>query len=330
MTRQYWGYRIDTKHIPYFRTELAGGILRQGWGSNHTHDLKNSPKLAGGAKRNLPIFKMVKKGDILLVPRLPSFNEVAIVEALEDFDKGYSFEISPGMSDYGHRFPAKMVTSFTRHNANVPGPIRASLQNRGRFWSMNDFAKEIDSLLATPEQDLRDRQSYVSRFSNAVVDTFSKAFDEERFSRELYNSLCGQFSNAEWEFALVEGLRALFPSPYVVERRGGRLEVEHGTDITITIPGLLGTQYVIAIQVKDYESYVTSSPLKQLAKADDFWNKGDYRLIDKVLIVTKASKDQNREISENNNGIRVIFAEELQELLSIVGRTYLGLDESVF
>jgi hypothetical protein len=30
--RNYWGYRIDTTRIDYFKSELSNGILRQGWG----------------------------------------------------------------------------------------------------------------------------------------------------------------------------------------------------------------------------------------------------------------------------------------------------------
>lgn len=325
MSRQYFGYRIHEAHIPFFRRELEAGVLRQGWGSSPAHDLRN-PKLTGDVRGNLSIYQKVKRGDILLIPRLPTYKEVAIVEATEDFDKGYRFEICPELRDYGHCFPVKMLTSFTRHNANVAAPLRASLQYIGRFWTMNRLSEHIDILLNTPAQELRSRQSYIDRFSNTVNDTFSKAFDEKKFADELYEKMCVQFSNAEWEFALVEGLRALFPPPYIVQRQGGPLEAQHGTDITIMIPGLLGIQYVIAIQVKDYENYVNSSPLKQLSKADSYWNQDNYRLIEKILVVTKARKGQNRELAENENGIRVIFADKLQELLSLIAQRYLGLD----
>ena len=39
-----------------------------------------------GAGRNRPIFNKVKKGDILLIPQIPSWGEVALVEATEDFN----------------------------------------------------------------------------------------------------------------------------------------------------------------------------------------------------------------------------------------------------
>ena len=68
MKRNYWGYRIDTDHIDFFRRELENGILRQGWGWDQEQDLRDL-KMDEGAKRNLPIYSKVKKNDILLIPR---------------------------------------------------------------------------------------------------------------------------------------------------------------------------------------------------------------------------------------------------------------------
>lgn len=41
MSKNYWGYRIDTNEIDFFRKELERGILRQGWGWNEKQDLRN-------------------------------------------------------------------------------------------------------------------------------------------------------------------------------------------------------------------------------------------------------------------------------------------------
>ncbi len=60
MSKNYWGYRIDTDHINYFRSELEQGRLRQGWGWDSRQDLRNL-SMDEGAKRNLPIFNRVKK-----------------------------------------------------------------------------------------------------------------------------------------------------------------------------------------------------------------------------------------------------------------------------
>ena len=88
MDRNYWGYRIDTRNRKYFFDEINKGFLRQGWGYHDNQDLRNLDDTEVSARRNFPIFNKVKKGDILLVPRLESWDEIAIVEATEDFNTG--------------------------------------------------------------------------------------------------------------------------------------------------------------------------------------------------------------------------------------------------
>ena len=100
----YWGYRVDTDAREYFYKEILNDRLRQGWGYDKSQDLKLGDKTDQSARRNFPIFNKVKKGDILLVPRIEAWDEVAIVEALEDFNTGYRFEIDPIKKDYGHIF----------------------------------------------------------------------------------------------------------------------------------------------------------------------------------------------------------------------------------
>lgn len=61
-----------------------------------------------GAGRNRPIFNKVKKGDILLIPQIPNWGEVALVEAIEDFNLGYRFELDKNQSDYGLFFSSEI------------------------------------------------------------------------------------------------------------------------------------------------------------------------------------------------------------------------------
>ncbi|TLP60057.1 MULTISPECIES: hypothetical protein [Pseudomonas] len=325
MSRNYWGYRIDKRNIEFFRKKLDQGRLHQGWGKIPEQDLTN-PDLSGGAKRNLPIYNKVKKGDILLVPRLPNHHEVAIVEAAEDFNLGYTYLPDPVLKDYGHSFPVRRLKQFTRKNTNVSGKIRAALGSRSRFWNLNSCADEIEALIAIDDEAMRSSQSFIDRFSEAVQDSFADSFDEHKFTTLLYQKVVRGFSSAEWEFALIEGLKRLFPSPCKVARRGGREEIHHGTDISITIPGLADYSYLIAIQVKDYIGEVSEAPLIQINKAGTYWgNDPKIRLIDKVLIVTKAHAEQNRHLIDNQDGITVLFGHDVQNLLLKIGKAYKGL-----
>lgn len=140
--------------------------------------------------------------------------------------------------------------------------------------------------------------------------------------------MTNNFSNEEWEFALVTGLRKYFPYPCEVERTGGTSEKDHGTDILIRLPGLLGFQYLIAIQVKDHSGHISEDPLLQISKADKYpeWNNENCKVIEKVLIITKASKENNTNLENNSYGVKVIFASQLKDLLVSMGQTFLGLD----
>lgn len=319
--RHYWGYRIDKNNIPFFESELRQGRLRQGWGYEEGQNLRNMT-YDGGAKRNLAILNKVKKGDILLVPRLPTYEEVAIIEATEDFDIGYQFSIDPKLEDYGHIFPAKLIKQFVRNNENIAGKIRATMGNVSRFWNIDHCGEDIEALIKFEDHALRDTISFENRFLNNISSAFNKSFDEDQYISLVYENMLHDFSNQEWEYALVEGLKKMLPHPITVERTGGILEYEHGTDILIRLPSLLGTEYLIAIQVKDYNGIVNHAPLKQLAKAEQYWNSEGNKLIDKILIITKSIREENLKLLENEYGIKIIFAKELKELIGKIADSY--------
>lgn len=321
--RRYWGYRIDTNHIDFFRQELGCGVLRQGWGWDIKQDLRNL-QLDEGARRNLAIFQNVKKNDILLIPRCPSWDEVGIAVATEDFSTGYNFLIQETLKDYGHCFPAKLIKSFVRDNAYVSGKIRATIKNVSRFWNLDHCGADIEYLLDTQNSKLLDAQTFEKSFDQVVMDSFHKAFDPHKFSDTLYDKATSKFSNEDWEFALVQGLKRIFPEPAIVERTGGPLEAEHGTDILIRLTGLLGFQYLIAIQVKDFSGDVNQDPIQQIRKADSYWNTENSKLVDKYLIITKAHRQDNLNILQSSSDVKIIFAHELKELLTSIGRGYLG------
>lgn len=326
MGKHYWGFRIDTRQIAYFRSELDNGRLRIGWGWDSGQDLRVMT-VDSGARGNMPIFRKVKKGDILVIPRLPSWGEVAIAEATADFDAGYSFAINADYGDYGHVFPAVKIKQFMRNSEKVKGIVRSSLKRIPRFWCLDNCGHEIEEIIAASDSDLRDKVSFANRFNNLLHDSFNESFNTTKFNQELYRKATESFSNEEWEYALVEGLKTLFPKPIDVQRTGGITESEHGTDIVIRIPGLLNYQYVIAIQVKDYHGCVSNNPIAQLNKADKYWNSDDSRLIDKILVITKSDRGDNVNFLKEceAHSIRVVFAKNLSELLSKIGMQYIGM-----
>ncbi|MGI9250127.1 MAG: hypothetical protein ACR2PR_02870 [Pseudohongiellaceae bacterium] len=290
----FWGYRVDNQNTKYFHDQLKNGTLRQGWGWLEEQKLPN-PTIDRGARRNLPMFKKVKKGDVLLVPRLPSYGEVTIVVAIQDWDEGYKFDIDKEMGDYGHKFPAAEVKPFHRHNKHVHGDIRSSLRSPSRFWNMSRYKDAIIELLKIERSALSTPSNNQAKFIDAVNEAFITVEDE--FKANLIERTDKNLQGSEWEFALVAGLKNAFPS-YEVTREGGREESKHGTDILVKMPNPLkiGSWFAIAIQVKDYDGTVNPKRLKQLANAKEYWEsngKENLTIIKRIFIITRSDKKDN-------------------------------------
>ena len=321
----YWCYRIDRSKIQFFKDELYEGRLRQGWGWDEKQDLRKL-EMDSGAKRNLPMFNKVKKDDILLVPALPSSGEVAIVKATEDWSKGYKFEIQKGQKDYGHIFPAEIITSFTRRNEHVSGSIRSTLRNPSRFWNINQYAEDVEVLQNIKDDELKKSKDYVSKMDSLVRNAFNENFNEDQFIKDLEDRFNHSFTSEEWEFILVKGLQLIFPF-YHVERVGGNKEKEHGTDILIKLPSIPGRQeYAIAIQVKDYKGIVGNHVIDQIKKADQYWESQELKLIDKWVIITEAEGSLNGSLKDDQTDVKIIFKEDLKKVLGEIGKKMIGVD----
>lgn len=322
--KNYWCYRIDTSQTKFFMDELNNGRLRQGWGWDEGQNLTNVT-VDEGARRNLPMFSQVKKGDILLIPQLPTWGQVALVEATEDWNQGYKFEIDINLKDYGHIFPAKFLKSFTRQNENVTSPLRSTLKSPSRFWNIKHYQEDVENLLSKEQDELEKRQDFQSRLTSLVGTTFTEEFNEQNFKDKIYAKCINQFQGEEWEYPLQIGLQELFPF-YQVERVGGPEEENHGTDILIKLPGLLTDyQYAIAIQVKDHVGVVDQSVIEQINKADEYWKNKNLKLIEKWVIITKALKNENSILVENDSDVKILFVSELKELLSMIAKNMIGI-----
>lgn len=322
--RNYWCYRINKDLRDFFKRELVEGRLRQGWGWDPLQNLRDI-KIDEGARRNLAMYNNVKKGDILLIPHLTEWNEVAIIEATSDWNTGYRFEISETYGDYGHIFPAKLTgKSFKRNNQFVTGNLRATLKNPSRFWNINHYAKDVEKLLETDKGALHDTMDYSSRFDNSIGSTFNDLFNEKLFGEKLYEKISNEFRREEWEFALQYGLQELFPY-YDLLRVGGPEEKNHGTDILIKIPGIIpDIIYGIAVQVKDYKDFVNEDVINQINKADMYWENEGVKLIDKVVIITRGEREINTLLSQNISGVKIIYASDLKELLVKIAKSFIS------
>ena len=162
---------------------------------------------------------------------------------------------------------------------------------------------------------------------------FNKEFNEEtkeEFLNLIYNKSKENFQASEWENMLTSGLRILYPD-YIIERVGNINEKEHGTDIIVRIPGILKEdKYIIAIQIKDYSGIIKNKEkiIGQIKKAENGW-KEEGKLIEKILLITSAEREKNEELNElcEKNEIKIIYTEDLKDILYNIGMKHIGLIE---
>ena len=326
--KNYWGYRIDVKNQDFFFKELEQGRLRQGWGYAENQKLPDTKD--SDARKNFSMYNNVKKGDILLIPRLPDWGSVAIAEAAEDWDKGYKFEIDDEKKDFGHIFPARYIGCFNRHGKDVSGNIQSTLKARNRFWNISRLSKDVEKII----QNLENNKISVSvneSIENIIseeMETYLKLLNE--FSETIYKKYDDKFKAADWEKVLKNILEKIYPSEYIVENIGGIKEEKHGTDISITIPGIF-ENYVIAIQIKNYKDVVNNidTIIEQINKSEEYEWSNNRKLIDKILIITSAKKKDNLNLVEKcqEKNIKVIFSEELKKLILLSNIKNIGLKE---
>ena len=176
---------------------------------------------------------------------------------------------------------------------------------------------------------MRKYQNEEERLDGTIESCYKKIFMKSEFSDILFKEIHRQFQASEWENALVYGLRELFPEPiFTIERTGGITEVEHGTDVLIKLCNPISNlNYIIAIQIKDYQDYVRNSTdiINQINKAK-YWEKDGDKLIEKILIVTQAEKEKNDDLicACKENDITLIMSNELKEILTKIGLTYIA------
>ena len=319
--KNYWGYRIDVKNQDFFFKELEQGRLRQGWGYAENQKLPDTKD--SGARKNLSMYHNVKKGDILLIPRLPDWGSVAIVEAAEDWDdkeKGYKFEIDDEKKDFGHIFPANYIGCFNRHGKDVSGNIQSTLKARNRFWNISRLSEDVEKIMKNLEGN-RESTSVIENIKNIVSEQVKSSFDLKGFSEKVFEEYNNKFESAEWEEVLKNILEKIYPR-YKIERIGGSKEEKHGTDVLVTISGLSNLEkYNIAIQVKNYKGeisdYNIDNIIKQINKAEEYGWENNGKLINKILVITPAKEVENPKLIEEckKENIKVIFSEELEKLI---------------
>ena len=313
--KNYWGYRIDVKNQDFFFKELEQGRLRQGWGYAENQKLPDTKD--SDARKNLSMYNNVKKGDILLIPRLPDWGSVAIAEAIEDWNEGYKFDIDDEKKDFGHIFPARYIGCFNRHGKDVSGNIQSTLKARNRFWNISRLSEDVEKIMKNLEGN-RESTSVIENIKNIVSEKVKTYFDLKECCDRIVDEYNKKFTASQWEEVLKNVLEKIYPE-YKIKKMGGSKEEEHGTDVLVNVRGI-SENYNIAIQVKNYTGEISDENIDiiidQVNKAEKYgWEDG--KLIDKILVITPAKEEENPKLIEEcqKNKIRVIFSEELKNLI---------------
>ncbi|MCX6910590.1 MAG: hypothetical protein NTY01_21470 [Verrucomicrobia bacterium] len=308
---QYWAFRVNRSILLPLDGELEKGRLRQGWGYDIRQNLK-AMTLDGGARRNMRMLH-VKKGDRILIPHLPQYGQITIAEATEDWNQGYKFSIWEGYGDYGHIFPVKRLLNFNRNNENVPARLRGSFRNPCRFWNIDHLREDVEKVLGISPHDLASKTSVVDRWLELVEHVVSMS----TIQKDLFRTAQEHFGKSDWEFLLTDVLQRLNPG-WKVERKGGTLEAQHGTDILITIPDVFGAGYYgIAIQVKDYSGVVNDNPITQILKARNYWEKSGIKIVELVVALIGGDKQVNPRLEQSavEKGVRLIWSSDVEDLV---------------
>lgn len=266
------------------------------------------------------MYHNVKKGDILLIPRLPDWGSVAIAEAIKDWNKGYKFEIDDEKKDFGHIFPARYIGCFNRHGKDVSGNIQSTLKARNRFWNISRLSEDIEKIMKNLEEN-KESTSVIENIKNIVSEKVKTYFDLKECCDRIVDEYNKKFTASQWEEVLKNVLEKIYPE-YEIEKTGGMKEEEHGTDILVNVPGIsISESYNIAIQVKNYEGKISDENIdiiiEQVNKAKGYKWENNGKLIDQILVITSAEEKDNPKLIEEcqKKEIRVIFSEELKKLI---------------
>lgn len=258
---------------------------------------------------------------------MPTWDTITIAQATDDFDKGYRYEINEDLHDFGHIFPAKYVKCFNRHNAMTVSDIKSAFKCASRFWNLDNCAEDIERIINFKGELLDE-----SDIHHGWYQSISDSFDEDEFSKKVYDKLISSYNASEWEFVLREGFKMMLPDNVSVETTWNKEENNHGSDLLIKIPGIFETTYVIAVQIKDYDGNVSRDVISQINKADEYFKSDpeknyDMKLIDKYVIMTRAESENNIGLIEEakNHNVKLIFKSELIKMLSqMVAKAYIG------
>ncbi|MGL6119730.1 MAG: restriction endonuclease, partial [Fusobacteriaceae bacterium] len=184
----------DTEEV---RNDIVLGKLRQGWGKDGMSLLKDevivskeewknnfpeewncSPEYIARKYDNLKIMLDIKKDDIIIIPKFPSWDSFSIVKVAE----GYKFEMPKIEDDFGHFIEIDYNSlrsfkyKFDESSTKIHSKLRAYQSPLNNVWN-NEILKCAQKLLE------KDSSEAIQKIENIVKLNFEKEL------KDISNSL---------------------------------------------------------------------------------------------------------------------------------------------
>lgn len=285
-----WVVRTDVNYVSDVITpSLDRGELRQGWAYRDDQDLnvigplvnergrgalnKHQQATWRRVQRFWPShWDPVRKGDRIVLPKVPGYGQWRIVEALGE----YRFERHPETGDHGHVLSVRtLVPQVSSSNAAVGAGLQRTMRSQGPMWSIDHLAGELNRLIAAHGSiDLTLADDATVRLRGVLDDTLAALM--ERLRRD--------FQANQLEEPVHRLLLQMFDSATVEKRAGAS---EHGADFIVRERDRFDHERTTVVQLKDYENVLSGTrPLEQIREAHAWWAP-----VSAAVILTTASRE---------------------------------------
>jgi len=291
-------YRDYGETSQFLLSELQGGRLRQGWGGDESQNLvqiyecwdtgRQLTPIQQGASRhwrmgNGPGDDHMQVDDLVAVMNTPADGLFTICRITGQ----YRFDIADGFGDFGHVRPVEVLTpqGVSYSHQLVHADLRRSFRCRLRLWSITPYCAVLNHIL---NSGIQPEELACGTTPEVRVDSAVSELVPEQLSAmadRLGMVLPAIVRVEEWEPVLTSALESLFPVS--VSHVGG--PHEYGADIEIVIPNPFSENrdWIVPVQVKDYEGEVGDEVAEQLRRA--FTSRNQYgQVIAVVLLVSNA------------------------------------------
>ncbi len=230
-------------------------------------------------------------GDTVLVPNVPENGTFTLCRVTGP----YKYEFPASIAGLGHVRPVKVLTpgGVAYTSDLVLASLRRSLSCRSRLWSVDQYADNLDAIVAAVEAGGASRSfaqgtDHLARAQRATAEKVQASVTT--LASAIAEPLRSVLKSAEWEPVLKAALVPLMRDVDVIHTGGAG---EKGADIEIHVPNPFAPEspWIVAVQLKDFEGEIHESAADQIEQAITArldGSRGAGVLVAVILVSTKA------------------------------------------